>query len=127
VTELVAQPDGDEETRIVFQSLVDSLITENNDKLSPEELILFYQELVHQQPSSSTSPEQNSIHQILLEAVSVADDVLNDRVLALEMQAKDAAKQDSLADPNEIEAARSQLASQRKLLVSFIKSLIVSF
>lgn len=126
---LAARPDSEEEIRIIIQVLLNSLLPTTSVQLQPDELADFYCELVQLQPSSSQEDlEPLSIHQILLDALCVVDDILDDESLAKEAEAaKEQTESDAPRKPKEKEIYRYRYIPERQPLVQFVRRLTVCF
>lgn len=124
---LTTQPDKIEEVRLIIQSLVNALVSSTSFKLSADDLAELYIDLVRSQPSSSNAPDQLSIHKILLDSVSVVDDVLEDRAVAREALAKEKDKQEVGRDQKDTkEKQQPRSIPERQPLVELIRCLLVS-
>jgi hypothetical protein len=124
---LAAQPDKIDELRLIIQSLVNALVTSAAFRLSPEDLADLYIDLVHSQPSSSAPPDQLFIHRIILDSVSVVDDVLEDRAAAKEALAKEKDKAEPGREQKDAkEKQQPRTIPERQPLVQLIRHLLVS-
>ncbi|CAG7849120.1 THO complex subunit 2 [Serendipita indica DSM 11827] len=84
--ELCTQPERIDDLRVAFQILVNSLVNKDGFRLLPDDFGPFYRELAQAQPTSSRPDENPAISQILVDAISVVDDTLDDLAQAQETE-----------------------------------------
>jgi hypothetical protein len=124
---LGTRPDSEEEIRIIIQVLLGSLLPNATIPLQPNELAEFYCELVQLQPSSSQpNSEPLAIHQILLDAICIVDDILDDEAFTKEADAaKEQTEGGGARKQKEKEALRYRQLPDRQPFVQFVRRLMV--
>jgi len=110
-----------------MQSLVNALVATTSFRLSPDDLADLYTDLVGSLPSSSAVPDHIFVHRILLDAISVLDDILEDRAAAKESQPKEKDKPEQGRDQKDVkEKQQHRKIPERQPLVQLIQRLLVS-